>query len=94
MAQVKLPKGYKPKKNEEYMSDRQLEYFRLKLLDWRQSLLDESQQTIDQMRDAAFVNYTAHHTNMYYPLFVSFMFLLIGHILHDYMLRNRNVMTG
>jgi len=53
MAQVKLPKGYKPKKNEEYMSDRQLEYFRLKLLDWRQSLLDESQQTIDQMRDAA-----------------------------------------
>ena len=49
---------------------------------------------IDQMRDAAFVNYTAHHTNMYYPLFVSFMFLLIGHILHDYMLRNRNVMTG
>jgi DnaK suppressor protein len=53
MAQVKLPKGYKPKKNEEYMSDRQLEYFRHKLLEWRQSLLDESQQTIDQMRDAA-----------------------------------------
>lgn len=53
MAQVKLPKGYKPKKSEEYMSDRQLEYFRRKLLEWRQSLLDESQQTIDQMREAA-----------------------------------------
>ena len=35
------------------MGPKQLEYFRLKLLDWRQSLLEESQQTIDQMRDAA-----------------------------------------
>lgn len=49
---------------------------------------------IDQMRDAAFVNYTAHHTNMLYPLIVSFLFLVTGHILHDYMLRNRNIMTG
>ena len=53
MAGVKLPKGYKPKKSETYMSAKQLEYFRVKLLDWRQSLLEESQQTIDQMRDAA-----------------------------------------
>ena len=49
---------------------------------------------IDQMRDAAFVNYTAHHTNMIYPAIVSFLFIWIGHVLHDYMLRNRNVMTG
>ena len=53
MGEVKLPKGYKPKKSETYMGPKQLEYFRLKLLDWRQSLLEESQQTIDQMRDAA-----------------------------------------
>jgi DnaK suppressor protein len=53
MADVKLPKGYKPKKSESYMSPKQLQYFRVKLLDWRQSLLEESQQTIDQMRDAA-----------------------------------------
>jgi len=50
---VKLPKNYKPTKREKYMNPKQLEYFRLKLLEWRQSLLDESQQTIDQMRDAA-----------------------------------------
>ena len=50
---VKLPKGYKPTKREKYMNPKQLEYFRLKLLEWRQTLLDESQQTIDQMRDAA-----------------------------------------
>jgi DnaK suppressor protein len=50
---IKLPKSYKPSKREKYMNPKQLEYFRLKLLEWRQSLLEESQQTIDQMRDAA-----------------------------------------
>ncbi|MBT6277967.1 MAG: RNA polymerase-binding protein DksA [Chromatiales bacterium] len=53
MTEVKLPKGYTPKKNEPYMGSNQLAYFRQKLLEWRQSLLEESQQTIDQMRDAA-----------------------------------------
>ena len=50
---AKLPKGYKPTKRESYMNPKQLEYFRLKLLDWRQSLLEESQETIDNMREAA-----------------------------------------
>jgi DnaK suppressor protein len=50
---VKLAKNYKPKKRERYMNDKQLEYFRLKLLDWRKSLLEESQETIDNMREAA-----------------------------------------
>ena len=52
-SRVKLPKNYKPRKNERYMNEKQLEYFRQKLLDWRQSLLEESQHTIDQMREAA-----------------------------------------
>lgn len=47
------PKAYKPTKRETYMGSKQREYFREKLLDWRKSLLDESQQTIDHMRDAA-----------------------------------------
>ena len=50
---VKVSKGYKPTKRERYMNEKQLEYFRRKLLDWRQSLLEESQQTLDQMREAA-----------------------------------------
>ena len=50
---TKLPKGYKPTKREKYMNAKQLAYFRQKLLDWRMSLLEESQQTIDQMREAA-----------------------------------------
>jgi len=47
---VKLPKGYKPSEDEEYMSPRQLEYFRQKLLAWRNSLIEESQETINNLR--------------------------------------------
>ena len=50
---VKLPQGYKPGKRERYMNPKHLEYFRQKLLDWREELLEESQHTIDQMREAA-----------------------------------------
>lgn len=50
---VKLPQGYKPGKRERYMNPKQLEYFRQKLLGWREELLEESQHTIDQMREAA-----------------------------------------
>jgi len=48
---VKLPKGYKPTEKEEYMSGKQLEYFRQKLLTWRQELVDESRETISNLRD-------------------------------------------
>jgi DnaK suppressor protein len=48
---VELPEDYKPSVNEEYMSPMQLEYFRHKLLAWRQELLDESQQTINHLRE-------------------------------------------
>ena len=48
---VKLPKGYKPSPDEPYMSPMQLEYFRQRLLSWRQELLEESQQTINHLRE-------------------------------------------
>ena len=41
-----LPDGYKPSGNEDFMNDRQREYFRQKLLAWRAELLDEANQTI------------------------------------------------
>jgi DnaK suppressor protein len=47
---IKLPKGYKPSEDEEYMNPQQLEYFRQKLLDWRNSLIEESQETINNLR--------------------------------------------
>ncbi len=47
---VKIPKGYKPSEDEEYMCQEHLEYFRQKLMDWRNSLIEESQETINNLR--------------------------------------------
>jgi DnaK suppressor protein len=46
-----LPRGYKPKANEEYMCEKHLEYFRRKLCKWRAELIAESQATIDNLRE-------------------------------------------
>lgn len=48
---VELPADYKPSPDEEYMSAQQLEYFRRKLLAWRDELMAESQETIEHLRD-------------------------------------------
>ena len=49
--QVKLPKGYKPTDKEEYMSNKQLEYFRQKLLHWRDELVEESRETVSNLQE-------------------------------------------
>jgi DnaK suppressor protein len=46
-----LPAGYKPAADEEYMSALQLEYFRQRLLGWRADLIEESKQTIENLKD-------------------------------------------
>ena len=46
-----LPKGYKPTEKEPYMNKQQLEYFRQKLVKWRDELLAESQETIDNLKE-------------------------------------------
>ncbi len=48
---VALPENYKPTEKEEYMNEKQLEYFKQKLLSWRQELLTESQETIDHLKE-------------------------------------------
>jgi len=47
---VKLPKGYTPSDKEEYMNPRQLEYFRQKLARWRDELVEESRETINNLQ--------------------------------------------
>ena len=47
---VKLPAGYVPRKDEEYMNPMQLLYFRNKLRNWRDELITESQETLDHLR--------------------------------------------
>ncbi|MBW8808120.1 MAG: RNA polymerase-binding protein DksA, partial [Lysobacter sp.] len=46
-----VPDGYKPTSDEEYMSPLQLEYFRQRLLQWRTDLVEESKQTIENLKD-------------------------------------------
>lgn len=48
---VTLPKDYQPSEKEEYMNPKQLEYFRQKLLTWRESLIEESRETIDHLKE-------------------------------------------
>ncbi len=48
---VELPPDYKPSPDEEYMGPEQLEYFRRKLLKWRDELMEESQSTLEHLRD-------------------------------------------
>lgn len=47
---INLPKNYEPSNNEEYMCDMQLEYFKQKLLDWKKELIDESRETLDNLK--------------------------------------------
>lgn len=48
---IKLPKDYRPSDKEEYMGPLQLEYFREKLLKWKEDLARESQNTMEHLRD-------------------------------------------
>ena len=46
-----LPKNYKPTEKETFMSARQREYFRRKLLSWRNELVNESSETIKNLQE-------------------------------------------
>jgi DnaK suppressor protein len=46
-----LPEDYRPAEDEPFMNDRQAEYFRRKLLNWKQELLAESRDTIEGLQD-------------------------------------------
>ncbi|MGN6788524.1 MAG: RNA polymerase-binding protein DksA [Rhodanobacteraceae bacterium] len=48
---IDLPKGYHPSSKEEYMNPKQLAYFRQKLKDWRDQLVEESRQTMENLRE-------------------------------------------
>lgn len=50
--EVFLPKDYRPAEDEPFMNERQLEYFRRKLLAWRSELLEESRETIEGLQQA------------------------------------------
>lgn len=49
-AEVFLPEDYRPAEGEPFMNERQLEYFRRKLLTWKNDLLDESRSTVETLQ--------------------------------------------
>lgn len=49
--QTILPDDYRPSEDEPFMNDRQVEYFRGKLNDWKSELLAGSRDTIETMKD-------------------------------------------
>jgi DnaK suppressor protein len=51
MKRIDIPVGYIPSEKEEYMNDMQLEYFRKKLNNWKDELLDESRDTLDHLKE-------------------------------------------
>ncbi len=51
MTVITLPPDYKPSKDEEFMNERQLEYFRQKLVAWKEELLKKSDDTLETMRE-------------------------------------------
>ncbi len=46
-----IPEGYRPSEDEPYMNPRQAEYFRLKLLRWRDDILSGSGTTLRQLQE-------------------------------------------
>ena len=52
-AQTFLPEDYRPAEDEPFMNERQLEYFRRKLVAWKQELLDQSAETLEGLQDSA-----------------------------------------
>jgi DnaK suppressor protein len=51
--EVFLPEDYRPAEDEPFMNDRQLEYFRRKLIVWKQDLLGQSSETIENLQESA-----------------------------------------
>jgi DnaK suppressor protein len=48
---VVLPPGYRPSGDEPFMNDQQLAYFRRKLIEWKESLLKESKETLTTLQN-------------------------------------------
>ena len=48
---TKLPKNYKPTKKEKFMNAKMKEYFRQKLVSWKEDLLKESSQTLNNLQN-------------------------------------------
>ena len=51
LAEGQLDKSYRPSDKEPFMSERQRDYFRAKLLAWREDILKEAKETLQHLQD-------------------------------------------
>src|SRR4051812_7240583 len=51
MASLVKEKDYRPTQKEPFMNERQREYFRQKLLDWKEDILKEAKETLQHLQD-------------------------------------------
>jgi DnaK suppressor protein len=51
LAEIELPPGYRPTESEQFMNERQRAYFRRRLLSWRDQVLRESRDTLQNLHD-------------------------------------------
>jgi|TARA_B100001094_G_C17994239_1_gene701818 DnaK suppressor protein len=51
--EIKLPSGYKPTDKEKFMNAKQQEYFRQRLKDWRLELLDDANETRQNLQETS-----------------------------------------
>ena len=47
-----LPDDYRPAEDEPFMNERQLEYFRRKMVVWKQELMDQSAETVEALQES------------------------------------------
>lgn len=47
---LELPASYRPTDDEPFMNERQLEYFRRKLVSWKEDILRESRETLSHLQ--------------------------------------------
>lgn len=51
-SEIELPEGYRPADdNEDFMNPRQKEYFRRKLMSWKEEILRESRSTLSNLQE-------------------------------------------
>lgn len=50
-SKIELPEGYRPSEDEDFMNSRQKEYFRRKLLAWKDEILHESKTTLYALQE-------------------------------------------
>ncbi len=50
-AEIFLPDDYRPVEDEPFMNERQIEYFRRKLMKWKEELVSDSKDTIETLQE-------------------------------------------